>query len=69
MMYALRDGAIIVWDFDGQNQRDLSASRTEEKNLETLNYPVLVTANNRWLYYLTKNEGGVLQLTRERIWG
>lgn len=69
MMYALRDGAIVVWDFDGQNQRDLSTSRAGEKDLNVLSYPVLVTANNRWLYYLTKTENGILQLTRERIWG
>jgi len=70
MMYALQDGEIVVWDFDGQNQRNLAKSRVEdEKDIKVLNRPVFVTANNRWMYYLTKDKDGVLQLARERIWG
>lgn len=67
MMYGLRDGAIIVWDFDGQNQRDLSESRTEADDLSLVDQPVFVTANNRWMYYLAKDKKN-LQLVRERIW-
>ncbi len=69
MMYALQDGKIIVWDFDGQNQRNLAESRADDdKSVSVINQPVFVTANNRWMYYLTKDKDGVLQLTRERIW-
>lgn len=78
MMYAIRDGEIIVWDFDGQNQRNLAKSVVDEDSekdddgenevLKVLNRPVFVTSNNRWIYYLSKNEKGVLELIRERIW-
>lgn len=69
MMYAVQDGEIIVWDFDGQNQRNLAKSRAGNADTaKTLGEPVFVTANNRWIYYLTKDKDGVLQLTRERIW-
>lgn len=70
MIYALREGEIIVWDFDGTNQRNLSESQKEtdeEAKAQLLNAPVMITANNRWLYYLVKNEKGATVLARELI--
>lgn len=70
MMYAVQDGEVIVWDFDGQNKRNLADGIEEGKKLKVLDYAVTVTSNNRWIYYLTKNPNNqVLTLTRERIWG
>ncbi len=69
MMYANVEGEIEVWDFDGTNRRNLAQSLakndTEEKN-KVVARPVLVTANNRWLYYLVNHEDGII-LTREKI--
>lgn len=45
MLYAIKDGTLIVYDFDGQNRRELSTG------LET-NRPVTIT-DNKWLYYFS----------------
>lgn len=58
MLYATKDEKMVVWDFDGTNQRTLT---------QASNFDVLITANNRWLYYLRENNKGELELTRERI--
>ena len=70
-MYAVVDGKIIVWDFDGTNQRNLGEGLQKSEQGQTLpvlvNSAVMVTGNNRWLYYLTADEKFVI-LTREKIW-
>ncbi len=58
MLYTVKDLDLIVWDFDGTNQRTLTKAD---------DYDVVLTANNRWLYYLYKNDKGELELTRERV--
>lgn len=67
MMYAVQDGQIVVWDFDGQNRRNLAESLAEDaKKYGVANQPIVVTGNNRWLYYLTTDEQGT-SLIREKI--
>ena len=45
MLYAVKDGTLIVYDFDGQNRRELSANVSAR-------LPVAIT-DNRWLYYFS----------------
>ncbi len=67
MMYAVKDGQILVWDFDGTNQRNLAESLRDEKdNGQALAYPVMITSNNRWLYYMTAKDDTKV-LVREKI--
>lgn len=67
MLYAVVDEELVVWDFDGTNKRNLAASMTPIKeNLGLSNYNVMVTANNRWVYYVV-NDGGLATLVREKI--
>lgn len=65
MMYAVREGEILVWDFDGTNQRNLAES-VKKNDLKVLVQPVMIASNNRWLYYLSEDKNGI-QLVRERI--
>lgn len=67
MMYDIHDGQILVWDFDGTNQRNLAESMKNSNEIAVKNSPVVVTANNRWLYYLTISKDDKLALTREKI--
>lgn len=60
MMYAVKDGEIVVWDFDHRNLRNLGGERVVDR-------PVTITENGRYLYYLTENKKGTLDLTREKI--
>ncbi len=67
MFYTIKDQEILVWDFDGTNQRNLAESRQTDDNLgQSLDYPIMITSNNRWLYYLV-NQDGELILAREKI--
>lgn len=69
MMYTVKSGEIIVWDFDGTNLRNLAESAKTAKGEAVQaagNYPVMLTANNRWLYYLVEGEN-TYSLTRERV--
>lgn len=68
MMFAVKDGEVQVWDFDGTNLRNLSASAKTAtgQQVKVADFPVLLSANNRWLYYLVKNENS-WTLTRERV--
>ena len=45
MLYAIKDGTLIVYDFDGQNRRELSDGITA-------NSSVIIT-DNKWLHYLS----------------
>ena len=47
MLYSINDGTLIVYDFDGQNRRELSKDVTP-------NFPVAIT-DNKWLYYFSDN--------------
>lgn len=69
MMYDIHDGEILVWDYDGTNQRNLaeSAKTSANKEVAANNSPVVITANNRWLYYLTTGKDKETILTREKI--
>lgn len=68
MMYSVKDNEIIVWDFDGTNLRNLaeSAKTAKDEAVRVAEFPVLLTANNRWLYYLVESENTYV-LTRERV--
>lgn len=67
MMSAVREGEILVWDFDGTNQRNLAESvRKDSERLEVMARPVMIASNNRWLYYLSEDKNGI-QLVREKI--
>lgn len=54
MLYAIKGGTLIVYDFDGQNRRELATSLTA-------NLPVTIT-DNKWLYYFSDDI-----ITRELI--
>lgn len=60
MMYMVKDGEIVVWDFDHRNLRNLG-----EENV--VNWAVTITENGRYMYYLVENKKGALDLTREKI--
>lgn len=64
LLYAIKDHEILVWDYDGTNQRNLSTSVTAKTS--ALDFPVTITANNRWLYYLSGTSDAPT-LTREKI--
>lgn len=60
MMYMVKDGEIIVWDFDHLNLRNLGGEGV-------LNRAVTITENGRYMYYLVENKKGALDLMREKI--
>lgn len=65
MMYAVDSNALKVWDYDGLNQRTIvDMSKDEKKALG--NYEVVITHNNKWLYYLLQTQDGLV-LTRELV--
>lgn len=67
MMFAVREGEILVWDFDGTNRRNLAESLSKDsKQLSVMAQPVMIASNNRWLYYLSEDENGI-QLVREKV--
>jgi hypothetical protein len=43
------DGKAIVRDFDGSNRRTIAKKASQ-------NYPVIVSENNRWLYYFGEKD-------------
>lgn len=45
MLYAVKNGTLIVYDFDGLNRRELSQNVSAR-------FPVTIT-NNKWLYYFS----------------
>ena len=47
MLYSVKNGQLIVYDFDGLNRRELS------NNVSAL-FPVTIT-DNKWLYYFSDN--------------
>ena len=53
-LYTVKDGTLIVYDFDGLNRRELSTP-------VSASFPVTIT-DNKWLYYFNDD-----YLTREKI--
>lgn len=69
MLYTVDAGQITVWDYDGANMRNLSTSRAGEDGAKeglTMDLPVMIASNDRYLYYLV-DDSGVIQLAREKI--
>jgi len=69
MLYGVIDNQIIVWDFDGKNQRNLSESiKTKDDAAIKVNNnsSVTVASNNKYIYYLTSANNNVY-LSREQI--
>ena len=54
MIYTVKDGELIVYDYDGLNRRSLA-------NNVSSHFPVTITSD-KWLYYVSDN-----QLVREKI--
>ncbi len=54
MLYSVKDGELIVYDFDGLNRRELSTGVSPR-------HPITITSN-KWLYYFSDN-----QIVREII--
>ncbi|MDO4741933.1 MAG: PEGA domain-containing protein [Candidatus Saccharibacteria bacterium] len=48
MLYAVKDGKLIIYDFDGLNRRELSSNVSGH-------FPVTIT-NNKWLYYFSDDD-------------
>lgn len=67
MMYVSGGDGVEVWDFDGTNQRELVEASLDAEIGNATNNDVMITANNRWLYYLTKTKDSTINLVRERI--
>ena len=55
MLYATSSGQLVVWDFDGANQRTLAGSVAD--------YPVLNSENDRYVYYVLAGELVRMQVT------
>ncbi len=74
MMSAVIDGTLKVWDYDFTNRRELVTSRKSEdltavttvSEAQVLDYPAVITSNNKWLYYLVKSSDKII-LMREKI--
>lgn len=68
MMYAVKDGEILVWDFDGTNQRNLAKSANKEADgLAMVGDMVTATSNGRWIYYLMQGADKATVLAREQV--
>lgn len=74
MMAAVADETLKVWDYDFANRRELVTSKVQEKyaavttysEAKLLDYPVVITSNNKWLYYVVRS-GEKNVLMREKI--
>lgn len=75
MMATVVDGTLKVWDYDFTNRRELVTNKKREdlaevttySEAELLNYPAVITSNNKWLYYLVKSSENKNILMREKI--
>lgn len=75
MMSTVVDQTLKVWDCDFTNRRNLATSRemeeraavTTQSKLEILDYPAVITSNNKWLYYLVQKNDKENILMREKI--
>ena len=89
MMYGVKDGGLMVWDFDYTNRR-LLVEKVEAKQMGTkepvavggikveksvttkssskvLQYPVMISSDSKWLYYVVQLESSKIDLVREKI--
>lgn len=74
MMSAVVGGGLKVWDYDFTNRRTLVKSNDSNDKSEVttyieakiLDYPAVVTSNNKWLYYVVES-GEKNILMREKI--
>ncbi len=46
MLYDVLDGKVVVWDFDGTNEREIVKSGASAR-------PVMISGNNKYLYYIS----------------
>ena len=53
----IKDGTLVVCDFDNTNHRELTKATGE----------AVITKNNKWLYYLLVDENGKANIDREKI--
>ena len=53
-------GELYLRDFDGTNKRRLAFSAAPA-------YGATISRNNKWLYYVSSNVNGTLELMREEI--
>lgn len=60
LRYRVEDGKLSVLDYDGLNERELVSEGVAKGRV------VMISGNNRWLYYFAKVEGGE-KLVREKI--
>lgn len=79
MMYSTNNELIKVWDFDFTNQRDLVETKPQDDveanpnpvttkiEQRVANYPVVISDNDRWMYYLVYNKENDLVLMREKM--
>ena len=49
LLWQQKDNKLIIWDFDGNNHREIVQKLCG-------NYPVMLSANNKYLYYFTSEE-------------
>ena len=61
LRYRLKEGELSVLDYDGLNERALVESGVLSGR------KVVISGNNRWLYYFAKDEKGTEKLVREKI--
>lgn len=61
ILYGVKDGKLLIWDFDGTNRRELVGSDV------AIDAKAVVSKNNRWLYYVRQGENGKKELIREKI--
>lgn len=48
MMYGIKDGRLLVWDFDGWNTRELA---------QNVDYqPILISKNDKFIYYVSQGK-------------
>jgi len=75
MMSAVVDDTLKVWDYDFTNRRELVTSQqrgdlaavTTVSETQVLDYPAVITSNNKWLYYLVKMKDSKIVLMREKV--
>ena len=61
LRYRLKDGKLSVLDYDGLNERGMVATGV------LTGRKVVISGNNRWLYYFTSDKKGTEKLVREKI--
>lgn len=74
MMSTVVDDTLKVWDYDFTNRRSLVTSEKQDESApvttyseaKILDYPAVITSNNKWLYYLVKSNDTIV-LMREKI--